>query len=89
MAIGAEPGDVMRMVVGGGMKLASIGVAIGIAGALALASLVASMLYGVTPFDPVSYAATAGVLLGVAALACWVPARRAMRVDPLVALRQE
>jgi ABC-type antimicrobial peptide transport system permease subunit len=89
MAIGAEPGDVMRMVVGGGMKLAAIGVAIGIAGALALASLVASMLYGVTPFDPVSYATTAGVLLGVAALACWVPARRAMRVDPLVALRQE
>ena len=89
MAIGAEPGDVLRMVIGGGMKLASIGVAIGIAGALALASLIASMLYGVTAFDPASYAVTAGVLLAVAALACWIPARRAMRVDPLVALRQE
>ena len=89
MAIGAEPGDVLRMVVGGGMKLATIGVVIGIAGALALASLIASMLYGVTAFDPVSYAVTASVLLVVSALACWIPARRAMRVDPLVALRQE
>jgi putative ABC transport system permease protein len=89
MAIGAEPRDVMRMVVGGGMKLATIGVAIGIAGALALASLIASMLYGVTAFDPASYIVTALVLLAVAALACWIPARRAMRVDPLVALRQE
>jgi ABC-type antimicrobial peptide transport system permease subunit len=89
MAIGAEPGQVLRMIIGGGMKLAAIGVAVGIAGALALANLVASMLYGVTPFDPASYAGTAGVLLAVAALACWLPARRAMRVDPLVALRQE
>ena len=89
MAIGAEPGDVLRMVIGGGMKLATIGVVIGIAGALALASLIASMLYGVTAFDPVSYVVTATVLLVVAALACWIPARRAMRVDPLVALRQE
>jgi ABC-type antimicrobial peptide transport system permease subunit len=89
MAIGAEPADVLRMVVGGGMKLATIGVVIGIAGALALASLIASMLYGVTAFDPASYVVTATVLLVVAALACWIPARRAMRVDPLVALRQE
>jgi putative ABC transport system permease protein len=71
------------------MKLATAGVVIGIAGALAMASLVASMLFGVTPFDPVSYAATAAVLLLVAALACYVPARRAMAVDPLVALRQD
>ena len=89
MAIGAQPGDVLRMVLGGGMKLALLGVAIGIVGALGLASLVASMLFGVTPFDPVSYAATATGLLLVAALACYVPARRAMAVDPLVALRQE
>jgi putative ABC transport system permease protein len=88
MAIGAERGDVLRMVLGGGMKLALIGVAIGIAGALALARLIATMLFEVTPFDPASYAATAVVLLAVAALACYFPARRAMGVDPLVALRQ-
>jgi ABC-type antimicrobial peptide transport system permease subunit len=77
------------MVLGGGMKLAIVGVVIGIAGALGLARLVASMLFEVTPFDPASYAATAAVLLAVSALACYVPARRAMSVDPLVALRQE
>ncbi len=89
MAIGAQRGDVLRMVVGGGMKLAVVGVAIGVASALALAQLVATMLFEVTPFDPASYSATALVLLAVAALACYVPARRAMRVDPIVALRQE
>ena len=89
MAIGAQRGDVLRMVVGGGMKLALVGVAIGIACALALARLVATMLFEVTPFDPASYSATALVLLAVAALACYVPARRATRVDPIVALRQE
>jgi putative ABC transport system permease protein len=89
MAIGAQRGDVVRLVVGGGMKLAVAGVAIGIACALGLARLVATMLYEVTPFDPASYSATAFVLLVVAALACYVPARRALRVDPIVALRQE
>jgi putative ABC transport system permease protein len=87
MAIGAGRGDVMRMVVGGGMKLAVLGVVIGIAAALGLANLVASMLFGVTPFDSMSYGATAGVLLVVAALACYLPARRAMRVDPIIAMR--
>jgi putative ABC transport system permease protein len=89
MAIGAQRSDVLRLVVGGGMKLAVAGVAIGIACALGLARLVATMLYDVTPFDPASYSATALVLLVVAALACYVPARRAMRVDPIVALREE
>jgi putative ABC transport system permease protein len=89
MAIGAQRGDVLRLVVGAGMKLAVLGVALGIACALALAQLVAAMLYEVTPFDPASYSATALVLLAVAALACYVPARRAMRVDPIAALRQE
>ena len=89
MAIGAQPGDVLRMVVGGGMKLALVGVAIGIACALGLARVVTTMLFEVTPFDPASYLATALVLLAVATLACYVPARRAMRVDPIVALRQE
>jgi putative ABC transport system permease protein len=89
MAIGAQRGDVLRMVVGGGMKLAVIGAVIGVAGALALSNVVATMLFEVTPFDPASYSATAVVLLTVAMLACYVPARRAMRVDPIVALRQE
>jgi predicted permease len=89
MAMGAQRGDVLRMVVGGGMKLALIGVVLGIGGALSLASLVASLLFGVTPFDPPSYAATAVLLLGVAAIACYVPARRAMRMDPLQALRHD
>ena len=89
MAVGAQRGDVLRMIVGGGMKLTLVGVAIGLAGALALARLVATMLFDVTPFDPASYAATAIVLLAIAALACYIPARRAMRVDPIMALRQE
>jgi ABC-type antimicrobial peptide transport system permease subunit len=78
------------MVIGQGMKLAIAGVAIGVLGALAVAQLITKLLFGgVTPFDFVSYAVTAVVLLLVAALACYVPARRAMRVDPLVALRAE
>jgi putative ABC transport system permease protein len=89
MAIGAQPADVLRMVLGGGMKLALLGVVIGLGAALALADLLTSLLYGVTAFDPVSYASTSAVLLVVAALACYIPARRAMAVDPLVALRQE
>ena len=89
LAIGAERRDVLTLVVGGGMKLAVVGVAIGLAGALALAQLITTMLFNVTPFDPASYAVTAGVLLAIAAIACYVPARRAMNVDPLVAIRQE
>jgi len=89
MAIGARPANVLRMVVGDGLKLATIGVVCGIAAALALARVIESMLFNVTPFDAASYGATALVLLAVAALACYMPARRAMRVDPLVALRQE
>jgi putative ABC transport system permease protein len=89
MAIGAQQGDVLRMVVGGGMKLAVLGVAVGIASALALAQVLATMLYEIKPFDPASYLATAAILMAVAILACYVPARRAMRVDPVVAMRQE
>jgi len=89
MAMGARPGQVMGMVVGGGMKLAAAGVAIGLAAAVALARLVESMLFEIAPSDPTSYAITSFVLLAVAILACVVPARRAMRVDPIVALQQE
>jgi putative ABC transport system permease protein len=89
MAIGAEPAHVLRLVIGGGMKLAIAGVIVGIAAALGLARFVSTMLFNVTPFDPASYTITALVLLGVSVLACYIPARRAMAVDPLVALRQE
>jgi putative ABC transport system permease protein len=89
MAMGAGPGAIVRMVLGGGMKLAILGVAIGLAGAFALSKSVESLLFDVAPSDPASYAGTALVLLAVAALACYVPARRAMRVDPLVALQAE
>jgi len=89
MAIGAQRGDVLRMVVGGGMKLATVGVVVGLVTALWLARYVASMLFGVTSLDPVSYGVTAAVLLTVSAIACYIPARRATTVDPLVALRAE
>ncbi|MEO7270395.1 MAG: ABC transporter permease, partial [Vicinamibacterales bacterium] len=88
MAIGAQRGDVLRMVVGEGMRLALIGVATGIVAALALGRFISSLLFEVTAFDPLSYAATSLLLLAIAALACYVPARRAMGVDPLTALRQ-
>ena len=89
MAIGAQRGDVMRLVVGGGMRLALVGMVLGIASALGVANFLGTMLFEVTPFDPASYIATSVVLMAIAALACFVPARRAMRVDPIVALRQE
>ncbi|HEU4893788.1 MAG TPA: ABC transporter permease [Vicinamibacterales bacterium] len=89
MAIGAQRGDVLRLVLGNGMKLALLGVAIGVGGALALSRYIATMLFEIDRFDAPSYAATAAVLLAVSALACYVPARRAMRVDPLVAMRAE
>jgi putative ABC transport system permease protein len=89
MAIGAQRRDVLNMVVAGGMKLALVGVAFGLIAAMALSRLMATMLYQVEPSDPVSYAVTAVVLLAVAGFACYVPARRATRVDPIVALRQE
>ena len=89
MAIGAQREDVLRMVLTDGMKLALVGIVLGVGAALALARYVQSLLFEVTPFDPWSYVATAAVLLAVSALACYVPARRATAVDPLVALRAE
>jgi len=89
MAIGAQRADVLRMVLGGGMKLSAIGLAIGLVAAVSLARMATTMLFGVQPFDPASYAATASVLLTVSLLACYLPARRAMLVDPVVAMRQE
>jgi len=89
LALGAQAHDVLRLILGEGMRMAAIGVAIGLAGALALTRLMSGFLYGVTPSDPVTLAAVALLLTGVAAGACYLPARRATRVDPIVALHYE
>jgi putative ABC transport system permease protein len=89
LALGARPADVRRMVVTDGMKQAVIGVVIGLAGAAWLTRMMTSMLFGVTPGDPATLATVAALLLMTAALACYLPARRATRVDPLVVLRTE
>ncbi|MGH9344633.1 MAG: ABC transporter permease, partial [Terriglobia bacterium] len=89
MALGAQKNDVFKMVVGRGIKLALIGVAIGICGALALTRFLSSLLYSVTPTDPITFIVVSVILIGVALLGCYVPARRAANVDPMVALRHE
>lgn len=89
LALGASPRDVLRMVVGRGLRLAGLGVAIGLVAALVLTRLMQGVLYGVTPTDPLTFVGVAAALLAVAAFASWLPARRATRVDPLVALRSE
>jgi len=89
LAVGASGSGLMRTMMGQGMKPALAGVAIGLAAAVALARFLETLLFGVTPFDPASYAVTALALLAVAALACFLPARRTLRLDPLVALRHE
>jgi predicted permease len=89
MALGAQPGGVMRLVLGRGLQLASIGSAIGLCGAVATTRLIKSWLFGVSPTDLATLAAISVLLLGVALVACWIPARRATRVDPMVALRYE
>jgi putative ABC transport system permease protein len=89
LALGAEPSRVARLVVADGMRVAAAGVLVGVVAALFTTKLAASLLYGVSPRDPLTITAVAAVLLAVAALANYLPARRAARVDPLVALRQE
>jgi len=89
MALGAQRGDVLRLVLGQGALLVVIGVALGVGGALALGQRMTALLYGVTPTDPATLALVALLLGGVSMLASWLPARRAARIDPLRALREE
>jgi putative ABC transport system permease protein len=89
VALGASSGDVLRMILGQGLRTIFIGVAIGIVGSLALTRTVESLLFGVTATDPLTFTGVTLLLVGAALLACYVPARRAMRVDPMVALRHE
>jgi putative ABC transport system permease protein len=89
LALGAEPRDVLRLILRDGARLSAWGVGLGVAGALAASRAVASMLFGISPTDPLTFAAVVGVLGSASLLACYVPARRATRVDPVVALRQD
>jgi putative ABC transport system permease protein len=89
MALGAKPADVVRLVVRQGMSVALVGGAVGVVGALALTRLMTRLLYGVAPSDPATFAAVSGILVLVALVGSYLPARNAARVDPLLALRGE
>jgi ABC-type antimicrobial peptide transport system permease subunit len=89
VALGAARADVLRLIVGQGVKLAAVGIVLGIAGAFGVTPAARSVLYNVTPTDPLSFSAVAAFLLLVALTASYIPARRAMAVDPLIAMRNE
>ena len=89
VALGAQQRDVLWLILGQGLRLALVGGSLGIAASFALTRYMSHLLYGISPRDPQTFAAIPFALLGVALLACYVPARRAMRVDPIVALRYE
>jgi len=88
MTLGAQRGDVLRMVLGQAMLRVGVGTAVGLAGALALTQLMSTLLFGVRPTDPLTFGVVSIVLIGAALLASYVPARRATRIDPMVALRE-
>lgn len=89
MALGARPEKVLGMIVGRGLRLTLMGVAFGLAGAFLLTRLIAHLLYEVSPTDPVTFTSIAALLVGVTLVACYLPARRAVKIDPVLALRAE
>jgi ABC-type antimicrobial peptide transport system permease subunit len=89
VALGASSRDVLHLVLGEGLKMTLFGVGIGLAAALGLTRLITKLIYGVNAADPITFAGVALLLTAVALLACFIPARRAMRVDPMMALRYE
>jgi hypothetical protein len=89
LALGAQRGDVLQMVLKQGAKMALVGVVIGLGAAFGLTRLMTSLLFGVAAHDPVTFASVAVILVAIVLLACYVPARRAMQVDPMIALRYE
>lgn len=89
LALGAQTGTILKLVLGQGMKLAGLGVTLGLLAALALTRLLKNLLFGVSATDPLTFAAIALLLMGVALLAGYLPARQAMKIEPLAALRHE
>jgi len=89
IALGAAPQDVLSMVLGQGLMLGAVGVVLGAGGALALTRYIRGLLFGISSFDPLTFIVMAAVLTTVTLAACWIPARRATRVDPMIALRYE
>jgi putative ABC transport system permease protein len=89
LALGAQTSNVLRLILGQGLRLALIGVALGLIAAVALTRLLQGLLFGISASDPLTFTVVAFLLVGVALLACWIPARRATKVDPLEALRYE
>jgi predicted permease len=89
LALGAQTSNVLKLILGQGLKLAAVGVAVGLLAAIAFTRLLQGLLFGISASDPFTFAVIAVLLVGVALLACWIPARRATRVDPLEALRNE